>query len=74
MLQDILEFGVVMLVADGRLCMWMPTANDEDQELKIPENLGLELLSVSVQHFNKCEDRVLCSESFADEEQGPGGC
>lgn len=54
MLSDILEFGVRSLVPDGRLSLWMPTADDEDVELGIPQSPGLELLSVCVQHFNKC--------------------
>ena len=61
MLQDILEFAVVMLVPDGRISLWMPTANDEDVELAIPSSPGLKLLSVCVQHFNKCRDRFYVS-------------
>ena len=54
MLQDVLDFAVVMLVPNGRVSMWMPTANDENAELAIPTNAGLELLSICVQKFNKC--------------------
>src|SRR4051812_18957151 len=54
MLDDILDFATTMLVDGGRLCMWMPTANDEDIELAIPTHPCLELVSVSVQPFNKC--------------------
>lgn len=54
MLDDILDFGYDMLVDDGRLCMWMPTANDEETEIAIPTHPAMELISVSVQQFNKC--------------------
>ena len=54
MLDDLLEFAAQHLVDDGRLSLWMPTANDEDVELGIPAHLHLELVSVCVQTFNKC--------------------
>lgn len=54
MLDDILNFGCDMLVDNARLCMWMPTANDEDIELKIPTHPAMQPVSVSVQQFNKC--------------------
>lgn len=57
MLDDILDFGCNMLVDDGRLCMWMPTANDEETELAIPSHPAMELVSISVQQFNKCMSR-----------------
>lgn len=59
MLDDILHFAACMLVDDGRLCMWMPTANDEEVELAIPKHDCLELVSVSVQQFNKWARRLL---------------
>lgn len=59
MLDDILDFGVDMLVDNARLCMWMPTANDEDTEIAIPTHPALELVSISVQPFNKC--KYICS-------------
>lgn len=55
MLADVLDFAFLMLLDGGRLSMWMPTANDEDIELFIPVHPGLELISVCVQQFNKCE-------------------
>ena len=55
MLSDVLEFSCLMLVDNGRLSMWMPTANDEDVELLVPTHPSLELMSVCVQPFNKCE-------------------
>ena len=54
MLDDLLEFAAQMLVDDGRLSFWMPTANDEDVELGIPSHVCLKLVSVCVQTFNKC--------------------
>jgi tRNA (guanine10-N2)-methyltransferase len=55
MLDDILEFAAGTLVPDGRISLWMPTANSEDDELEIPSNPHLEIVSVCVQPFNKCE-------------------
>lgn len=54
MLDDLLEFAAFMLVDDGRLSLWMPTANDEDVVLGIPAHPCLGLVSVCVQKFNKC--------------------
>lgn len=55
MLNDILNFAARTLVPNGRISMWMPTASDEDVELEIPTHPSLEVISVSVQHFNNCE-------------------
>lgn len=55
MLDDILEFAAQMLVDEGRLSFWMPTANEEDQQIPIPEHHCLEVVSVCTQAFNKCE-------------------
>ena len=55
MLVDLLEFATTHLVDDGRLSFWMPTANDEDVYLAIPTHPSLELVSVCVQSFNKCQ-------------------
>jgi tRNA (guanine10-N2)-methyltransferase len=55
MLDDILHFAAQMLVDNGRLAMWMPTANDDNHALSIPQNPHLELKSCCVQDFNKCE-------------------
>jgi tRNA (guanine10-N2)-methyltransferase len=59
LLDDILAFAVSTLVEDGRISMWMPTANDEDIELIIPSHPCLELTSVCVQAFNKWSRRLL---------------
>ena len=37
----------------------MPTANDEEIELAIPEHPVLEVVSVCVQPFNKCKHQIL---------------
>lgn len=55
MLNDILDFAASSLVDGGRISMWMPTANDEQVELGIPMHPCLEVVSVCVQAFNKCE-------------------
>lgn len=55
MLDDILEFAACTLVAEGRLSLWMPTANEDDVELEIPRNPSLEMVSACVQPFNKCK-------------------
>ena len=64
MLEDLLDFAALMLVDDGRLSFWMPTANDEDVVLDIPAHQSLDLVSVCVQTFNKCASpttHVACS-------------
>lgn len=55
MLDDILDFAAISLVDNGRLSFWMPTANDEDQEIKIPTHPCLQITSVCTQAFNRCE-------------------
>jgi tRNA G10 N-methylase Trm11 len=54
MLDDILIFSSETLVDGGRLSFWMPTANDEEQEIAIPTHPCLELVSACVQPFYKC--------------------
>jgi tRNA (guanine10-N2)-methyltransferase len=54
MLDDILQFAAQTLVDHGRLSFWMPTANDENQEISIPTHPYLELVVVCTQPFNKC--------------------
>lgn len=54
MLDDILLFAAQTLVDEGRLSFWMPTANDEDQEIPVPTHPYLETVSVCTQVFNKC--------------------
>ncbi|MCJ1387528.1 hypothetical protein MMC18_000371 [Xylographa bjoerkii] len=59
LLFDILAFAANMLAENGRLGLWMPTANDEDIELAIPEHPALELVSTCVQPFHKWSRRLL---------------
>lgn len=59
MLDDILQFATDMLVDNGRISFWMPTANDNDQEIAVPTHPSLVIVSMCVQPFNKCECRRL---------------
>jgi tRNA (guanine10-N2)-methyltransferase len=54
MLDDILNFATDTLVDNGRLSFWMPTANDEKQEIGVPAHPSLEIVAVCTQPFNKC--------------------
>ncbi|KAL1840677.1 hypothetical protein VTJ49DRAFT_227 [Mycothermus thermophilus] len=45
MLDTILQFSAQTLVDNGRLSFWMPTANDEDQEIPVPTHPYLEIVS-----------------------------
>jgi tRNA (guanine10-N2)-methyltransferase len=56
MQRDILDFAVRTLVPNGRLAMWMPTASDEAHKFPVPMHPNLEVVNVSVQHFQKCEN------------------
>jgi tRNA (guanine10-N2)-methyltransferase len=55
MLDHILQFSAELLVDNGRLTMWMPTANDAAIKIEIPTNPYLELKSVSIQDFGNCK-------------------
>jgi tRNA (guanine10-N2)-methyltransferase len=72
MLDDILSFAANTLVPNGRLSMWMPTANDEDIELAIPKSPYLELVSICVQPFNKWSRRLLTYRRLKEEEVDQG--
>ena len=56
MLGDILQFAAIFLVDDGRVSIWMPTANDEEVELSIPSHPAFELVSSCIQVFTMCEN------------------
>ncbi|KAM0325718.1 hypothetical protein ACHAQA_007018 [Verticillium albo-atrum] len=71
MLDDILEFATQMLVDDGRLSFWMPTANDEDQELGVPVHPCLEIVSVCVQPFNRWSRRLITYRRIPDGQVDP---
>lgn len=72
LLDDILAFAVATLVENGRLSMWMPTANDEDVELIIPSHPCLQLESVCVQAFNKWSRRLLTYRRLQESEVPEG--
>ncbi|KAL2828903.1 hypothetical protein BDW59DRAFT_170692 [Aspergillus cavernicola] len=59
MLNDILTFAARTLITDGRLSMWMPTANDEEVQLSVPMHPNLEVISVSVQPFTTWSRRLI---------------
>ena len=59
MLEDVLLFAARMLVDEGRVSLWMPTANEAEEGLAIPGHPALELVSVCVQVFNKWSRRLL---------------
>lgn len=67
MLDDILQFSAQTLVDGGRLSFWMPTANDQDQEIPVPQHPYMEVVAVCVQDFNKCKLRDCpTSRSFGE--------
>lgn len=55
MIEDILDFAATTLVDGGKFCMWMPTANDEDIEIAIPQHHCFRLIAVCTQDFNRCK-------------------
>ena len=54
MIEDIFDFAAITLVDGGRLSIWIPTANDEDLEIAIPQHQCFRLVSACLQEFNKC--------------------
>ncbi|KAF3481467.1 tRNA guanosine-2'-O-methyltransferase TRM11 [Arthroderma uncinatum] len=68
MLDDILEFAAHTLVVNGRLSLWMPTANEDEVEFEIPSNPCLEHLDSCVQPFNKWSRRLLIYRRLPDSE------
>ncbi|KAI8623658.1 tRNA guanosine-2'-O-methyltransferase [Xylariaceae sp. FL1651] len=68
MLDDILNFATEMLVDHGRLSFWMPTANDEDQEIAVPTHPCLEVVVVCTQVFNKWSRRLITYRRLPDSE------
>ena len=71
LLHDILHFAAEVVVDNGRLAMWMPTANDDDVELAIPHSPYLKLSSVCVQSFNKWSRRLLTYVRLPEKITGP---
>ncbi|KAM7214488.1 hypothetical protein V8F06_010122 [Rhypophila decipiens] len=71
MLDDILQFAAQTLVDHGRLSFWMPTANDQDQELSVPTHPYMEIVSVSTQVFNKWSRRLITYARIPDNKVDP---
>lgn len=71
MLNDILHFSAETLVDEGRLSFWMPTANDEDQEIEVPTHPCFEIVVICVQPFNKWSRRLITYRKLPDESVSP---
>ncbi|ORY62373.1 S-adenosyl-L-methionine-dependent methyltransferase [Pseudomassariella vexata] len=68
MLDDILQFATDTLVDNGRLSFWMPTANDEQQEMGVPTHPCMENVVVCTQVFNKWTRRLITYRRLPDSE------
>ncbi|CAK7239157.1 MAG: hypothetical protein STHCBS139747_000585 [Sporothrix thermara] len=68
LLNDLMHFASDTLVDHGRLSFWMPTANDQSQELPIPSHPCLSLVSVCTQVFNKWSRRLITFQRIPDSE------
>lgn len=68
MLDDILQFAADTLVDNGRLSFWMPTSNDEDNEIAIPTHPCMENVVVCTQVFNKWSRRLITYRRLPDSE------
>ncbi|GMM28299.1 tRNA (guanine-N2-)-methyltransferase [Martiniozyma asiatica (nom. inval.)] len=58
-LDNLLEFAATRLPVNGRLCFWMPVANDEDIPTLIPQHENLEMVHELVQEFSRWSRRLL---------------
>ena len=65
MLDDVLDFAATQLVDDGRLCMWIPSVNESEVELAVPNHPALELVAICVQPFNNWSRRLLTYRRLA---------
>ncbi|CAJ2512681.1 Uu.00g008000.m01.CDS01 [Anthostomella pinea] len=68
MLDDILNFATDTLVDNGRISFWMPTANDEEQEIGVPTHPCLAIVVVCTQVFNKWSRRLITYRRLPDAE------
>ncbi|KAK3390803.1 hypothetical protein B0H63DRAFT_123454 [Podospora didyma] len=68
MLDDILQFSAQTIVDNGRLSFWMPTANDEEQEIPVPTHPYLEVAAVCTQVFTKWSRRLITYRRIPDAE------
>ncbi|KAI1074060.1 tRNA guanosine-2'-O-methyltransferase [Whalleya microplaca] len=66
MLDDILNFAADTLVDNGRISFWMPTANDEEQEIPVPTHPCLDIVVVCTQVFNKWSRRLITYQRLPD--------
>ncbi|KAK7416137.1 hypothetical protein QQZ08_012114 [Neonectria magnoliae] len=71
MLDDILTFASESLVDEGRLSFWMPTANDEEQEIPVPTHPCLDIVAICVQPFNKWSRRLITYRRMPDTQVSP---
>lgn len=60
LLVDLLNFASSHLKPNGRLCFWMPTANEDMVPHMVPDHPDLDLVIACVQPFNKWSRRMLC--------------
>ncbi|EPS40742.1 hypothetical protein H072_5373 [Dactylellina haptotyla CBS 200.50] len=67
MLDDIMNFSSTHLVPGGRLCIWLPTADEDTHEFSIPTHKNLKLESVCIQNFNKWARRLLTYTRTSDD-------
>ncbi|RDW71942.1 tRNA guanosine-2'-O-methyltransferase [Coleophoma crateriformis] len=68
MLDDILDFAALSLVPNGRLSFWMPTSNDQDEEIHAPTHPCLEMKSICTQSFNRWSRRLITYRRIPDSE------
>ncbi|KAL3420799.1 tRNA (guanine(10)-N2)-methyltransferase [Phlyctema vagabunda] len=66
MLDDILDFAALSLVEGGRLSFWMPTSNEQDEEIHAPTHPCLEITSICTQSFNKWSRRLITYRRIPD--------
>ncbi|KAI4864178.1 tRNA guanosine-2'-O-methyltransferase TRM11 [Hypoxylon rubiginosum] len=67
-LDDILNFASDTLVDNGRLSFWMPTANDQEQEMPVPTHPCLGVVVVCTQVFNRWSRRLITYRRLPDSE------
>ncbi|KAK6363661.1 hypothetical protein TWF730_001082 [Orbilia blumenaviensis] len=73
MLNDITNFASTHLAPNGRLCIWLPTADEDFNEFSIPTHRNLKLESVCVQNFNKWSRRLLTYTRYETDREEENG-
>ncbi|KAF3165307.1 hypothetical protein TWF225_001255 [Orbilia oligospora] len=71
MLNDIMNFASTHLVPNGRLCIWLPTADEDFNEFSVPAHRNLKLESICVQNFNKWSRRLLTYTRYEVDQDQP---